>query len=61
MKYYLLYKTEDLSPISFLADDIIDRYTPAEGQSISVNSVDFEEVPYLHEISINSEGTLVKL
>jgi|688.fasta_scaffold1794733_1 hypothetical protein len=60
MNYYLLYNSEDLKPISFLAEDIVDRYVPIEGQFVSKNGVELDGIPYFDQITIQADGTIIK-
>jgi hypothetical protein len=60
MKYYVLYNSENLKSISFLAEDIVDRYVPIEGQSVSKNGVEFDGIPYFDQITIQADGTIIK-
>jgi len=61
MKCYILYKEDDKTVLSFIAEDIYDKYIPADGQAVTTNFLEFEEgeLPYMHKVMVD-ENNLAK-
>lgn len=58
MNYYILYRTEDRTILSFINEDIHDQYIPAEGHSVTSNFLEYEEdeLPYPTQVSVDENG-----
>jgi len=61
VKCYILYKEDDKTVLSFIAEDILDDYIAADGQSVTSNYLEFEEdeIPYMHKVMVD-ENNLAK-
>jgi|9_EtaG_2_1085328.scaffolds.fasta_scaffold16256_2 hypothetical protein len=58
MNCYILYKTDDKTVLSFIAQDIHEQYVPAEGQSVTSNYLEFEkdELPDMNKVMVDENG-----
>ena len=61
MKCYILYKEDDKTVLSFIAEDIYDKYVCADGQAVTTNFLEFEEgeLPDMNKVIID-ENNLAK-
>lgn len=60
MNYYVLYRTETLEFLSYLAEDIVEIYPLLPGQSISTNFLNFDAIPYPNDVVIQNDGSVIK-
>lgn len=61
MKCYILYKEDDKTVLSFIAEDIYDKYVSADGQAVTTNFLKFEEgeLPDMNKVMVD-ENNLAK-
>jgi len=62
MNYYILYRIEDRTVLSFIAEDIYDQYEPAEGHAITINYLEYgDEIPYLNEVFVDENNIGIQI